>query len=185
MERTPAAERELVERAKSDREAFGALYEQYAPRIQRYLYYRLGDRAEAEELTSRVFLRALDHLGEFEAGSGSFAGWLFTIAHNLVANWFRDTARRRTDTLEAVTESAGLGDALSAIDDAEVLRSAVAHLTAERQHLVLLRYIEGLSHAEIGRVMGKSEGAVRALLHRTLRDLRTELEGPMVRPPAA
>jgi RNA polymerase sigma-70 factor (ECF subfamily) len=102
---------------------------------------------------------------------------LFTIAHNLAANWYRDRKRRPQAPLEAIQgrDEDVESDAFERVDDADAIREAVAGLPAERQHLILLRYVEGLSHAEIARNLGRSEGAVRVLLHRTLRSLREEL----------
>jgi RNA polymerase sigma-70 factor (ECF subfamily) len=165
----------LVERARTDRRAFGDLYERYVGRIYSYLYYRVGNRQDAEDLTARVFVQALTHLPEFDAQGGSFSGWLFTIAHNLAANWFRDRARRPSAPLEDVDEPEEPSDAYRQVVDNETIRTMLAGLPAERQHLLLLRYVQDLSHAEIARLLGRSEGAVRVLLHRTLQALREEL----------
>src|SRR5919201_2442451 len=84
------SEPQLVERAKRDPDAFGALYEKYVDRIYSYVYYRTGDAREAEDLTARVFYRALTHIPEFNQRGAPFVAWLYRIAHNLVANWRPD-----------------------------------------------------------------------------------------------
>lgn len=172
----PDDEIALIERARNDRRAFGDLYERYVGRVYSYLYYRVGNRQDAEDLAARVFVQALTHLPEYRAEGGSFSGWLLTIAHNLAANWFRDRARRPSAPLESAGERQQPRDDFLRIDESDAIRSVIAGLPPDRQHLILLRYVEGLSHAEIARVLGRSEGAVRVLLHRTLQSLRQELQ---------
>src|SRR5262245_36058502 len=86
-------ERELIERAKREPEAFADLYERYIDRIYAYVYYRTGDARDAEDLTARVFYRALAHLPDYNQTGAPFIAWLYRIAHNLVANWHRDNTR--------------------------------------------------------------------------------------------
>lgn len=166
---------ELVRAAQQDRAAFGALYERYVDRIYSYLYYRTASAADAEDLTARVFVRALGRLDEFEERGLPFGAWLFTIAHNLVANYHRDRSRRPTAPLDGTTEPAAPSPFLAA-ENAEAVQQAIATLPPERQHLILLKYGQGMSNADIGRALGKSEGAVKSLLRRTLAALRRELE---------
>ncbi|MBM2842845.1 MAG: polymerase sigma-70 factor, subfamily (modular protein), partial [Anaerolineales bacterium] len=86
----------LVARAGSDADAFGVLYERHVRRIYNYIFYRTGNHHDAEDLTARVFQRALRHVGKFEDKGVPFSAWLYRIAHNLVANWHRDRSRRPT-----------------------------------------------------------------------------------------
>ena len=169
----------LVRRAQSERAAFSELYESYASRIFTYLYYRIGNAQDAEDLTARVFLRALLHLPEYEPGQGGFGPWLFTIAHNLMANWHRDRGRRPQQPLDTAPTIASESDPTSAVEraeEAEAVRAAVQSLSAERQRLIRLKYVEGLSNREIGVALGKGEGAVKSALLRTLAALKRELE---------
>lgn len=165
---------ELVQKAQQDREAFGALYERYVDRIYRYLYYRTNSPADAEDLTARVFFQALSHLEDFEQRDVSFAAWLFTIAHNLVANYHRDRSRRPTAPLESAGEPAAPSPFAS--DVVQSVRDAIGALPPERQHLILLKYVEEMTNAQIAQLMGRSEGAIKSLLRRTLAALRRELE---------
>lgn len=169
------ADAELVQRAREDRAAFGALYERYVDRVYSYHYYRTGSEADAEDLTARTFYQALSHLDDFEERGVPFSAWLFTIAHNLVANYHRDRSRHPTAPLESADTSAAPVP-FAGTEDAQIVREAVARLPAERQHLILLKYVEGLSNAEIGQALGKSEGAIKSLLRRTLAALRRDLE---------
>lgn len=168
----------LVERAKTDSAAFGDLYERYVGRIYSYVYHRTGNQSDAEDLTERVFVQALTHLPSYTYRGLPFSVWLFRIAHNVVANWYRDRQRNKTlpmdDALAAAEDD---HDPLERVEDAAQLRKAMARLPADRQQLLLLKFAQELSHAEIGKIMGRSEGAVKALLHRTLKALKDDLQG--------
>ncbi len=173
------AEERLIERAKRDPDAFGELYERYVDRIYNYVFYRVGDHDDAEDLTARVFYRALGHIARYRQRGAPFAAWLYRIAHNLVANWHRDRARRRDlrmdDAAELVEKRDGPERIAERNEEARVLLEALRTLPAERQELVVLKFAEGLSNSEIGQVMGRSESAVKSLYHRTLTALRAEL----------
>jgi RNA polymerase sigma-70 factor (ECF subfamily) len=172
----------LVERAKADGEAFGVLYERYVKKIYQYMYYRTGNERDAEDLTARVFQRALAHLQSYTNRGLPFSAWLYRIAHNLVANWHRDQGRRKVLPLEqaALHDLRPLRSELPEVmtetrEEQEALRQAIRRLPAERQELLILKFVERLSNAEIGAVMNRSEGAIKSLYHRTLLTLRDEL----------
>ena len=170
----------LVAQAKEDREAFGELYERYAGKIYSYIYYRTGNAADAEDLTARVFMRALQNIESYEDRGHAFSAWLYRIAHNLVANWHRDNSRRPTIAMEDLSQwrVAGNGpeDITALLEDREALLEAVRRLPADRQELLLLKFVDQLSNAEIADVMGRSEGAIKSLYHRTLLVLRQDLQ---------
>ena len=172
----------LVARAKAEGEAFGVLYERYVKKIYNYMYYRTGNEHDAEDLTARVFQRALAHLEHYTERGLPFSAWLYRIAHNLVANWHRDQGRHKVLPLEHVAsqELQALGaerpEAMTETrQEREALRQAVRRLPGERQELLILKFVERLSNAEIGAIMNRSEGAVKSLYHRTLLALRDEL----------
>ena len=170
----------LVAQAQADPAAFGPLYERHVRAVYNYVFYRLGNVHEAEDVTAKVFYQALTHLHGYASRGVPFSAWLFRIAHNLVANWYRDTRRRRTFSLDdACLERP---DGQKELDQQAVdregeqeLRRILGGLSPERQQLVVLKYVQGMSNAEIGTIMGRSEGAVKALLHRTLLSLRAEI----------
>lgn len=167
-----------MERARQEPAAFGELYERYLERIYNYTYYRTGNRWDAEDLTAKVFFQALNHLPRYKSRGLPFGAWLFTIAHNLVANWHRDRSRRKSVTLDKAL-ALQRDDPFAAVERSEdyvALRQAIATLPQERQHLIVLKFVEELPNAEIGRIMGRSEGAIKALLHRTLKALRHHLK---------
>lgn len=136
----------------------------------------MGNAAEAEDLTAKVFFQALGAVSRYTDRGSEVSTWLYRIAHNLVANWQRDTARRnRSLPRLEVAQPDDPVEALISRELREKVGRAVAKLSAERQRLLALKFAEGLSNAEIGRILGKSEGAVKLLLHRTIKRLRREL----------
>jgi len=169
----------LIARAKEDPEAFGILYQRYVAQIYRYLYYRTGNREDAEDLTARTFYRALRRFPHYVDRGAPFTAWLYRIAHNVVVNWLRDRRRRPVVALETVTvsieEEKDPHAVAEASEEKEILLQAVRRLPADRQELLILKFVEGMSNAEIAQVMGRSEGAIKALYHRTLVALREEL----------
>ncbi|MCO5184367.1 MAG: sigma-70 family RNA polymerase sigma factor [Anaerolineae bacterium] len=172
---------ELIARAKTDKEAFGALYERYVDRIYSYVYYRIGNVQDAEDLTARIFYRAMQHIGRYEDKGIPFSAWLYRIARNLLANWYRDQSRRHIISLDDIMHWRLSEDTpeLSAqlTEDRNALLEAVRHLPTERQELLILKFVDRLSNAEIGAIMGRSEGAIKSLYHRTLLSLRDEMHG--------
>ncbi|MBC7226515.1 MAG: sigma-70 family RNA polymerase sigma factor [Thermoflexales bacterium] len=179
-DRPPSDERELVERAKRDPEAFGLLYERYVAQIYRYLYYRTGNPQDAEDLTARTFYRALEHLPRYQERGLPFTAWLYRIAHNIVVNWQRDRRRRPVIALDqVVTRTTGSDpqEILEEEEERERLMRALRALAPDRQELLILKFVEGMSNAQIGAIMGRSEGAVKSLYHRTLLELKRNLEG--------
>ncbi|MCZ6529832.1 MAG: sigma-70 family RNA polymerase sigma factor [Chloroflexi bacterium] len=173
-------EMELVRSAASEAEAFGELYNRHVTRIYSYIYYRTGDYQDAEDLTARVFQRALRHVGNFQDQGVPFSAWLYRIAHNLVANWHRDRSRRPVVPLEdhvadtaAITHPEAL--ALAEEQNRTLLR-AVRKLPPDRQQLLILKFVERLPNAEIGQIMGRTEGAIKSLYHRTLNSLRDQIK---------
>jgi RNA polymerase sigma-70 factor, ECF subfamily len=173
-------ENEVVERAaKGDTEAFSILYERYVTRIYNYIYYRTGNPHESEDLTSRVFHRALHHINHYDNRGIPFSAWLYRIAHNLVANWHRDNSRRKEVPLEDYTQQPhrSLAPEASVVDNQEMedLLKAIRRLPPDRQQLLILKFVEGMSNADVAMIMMRSEGAIKSLYHRTLMALRDEL----------
>jgi RNA polymerase sigma-70 factor (ECF subfamily) len=171
---------DLVDLARGgDRNAFGELYERYVEKIYNYVYYRTGNHHDAEDLSERVFTRAMHHIENYTERGVPFQAWLYRIAHNLVANWHRDRARRKIISLDefiAVSLKADSPDTQAEENEEKArLLTAVRRLPQERQQLLILKFVEHLSNAEIGAIMNRTEGAVKSLYHRTLLALRDEL----------
>ena len=173
------SEADLIARASSgDAEAFGKLYEQHIDAIYNYIYYRTSGQKEAEDLTSRVFLRALKHIENYEDRGYPFSAWLYRIAHNLVVNWYRDRDRNQEVPLADQFPPPAVEDhveqQLTRKDKRSELLNKVRELPDDRQQLIILKHVEGLTNREIGEIMDRTEGAVKALYHRTLVSLRDE-----------
>jgi RNA polymerase sigma-70 factor (ECF subfamily) len=173
----------LIARAKEDPEAFGLLYERYINRIYNYIYYRTGNHQDAEDLTARTFFKALKHFPRYVDRGAPFSAYLYRIAHNTVANWYRDRSRRQiipfddlvTDMVIATREQDELDTIAERKEEQETLLRAVRRLPPERQHLLTLKHVERMSNVEIAEIMGRTEGAIKSLYHRTLVALREEL----------
>jgi RNA polymerase sigma-70 factor, ECF subfamily len=176
-----------VRASQADRRAFGTLYRRYLDRVYGYAFYLLGDHHDAEDVTERTFLAALAAIGAFRDEGASFRAWLFRIAHNQAANALRSRGRQSADSLDLVEHPSAPGSdpaaVVGAADEARTLRRALGALSTDRRQVLVLRFVDGLSAREIGAVLGRSEGAVRVLQHRALRELGTALDDR--RPPPA
>jgi len=166
----------LVELARAgDTEAFGQLYDHYHVSVYRFLYYRVGQVALAEDLTSETFFRALRSMGSFRWQGKDFGAWLMTIARNLTADHFKAGRTR----LETATEDMGAHDAPTEGPETSVLASltneallqALTQLPTEQQDCLVMRFLQGLSIAETAKVLGRSDGAVKQLQLRGVRNL--------------
>lgn len=170
----------LAEWAKTDSAAFGELYTRYVRKIYNYVYYRTGNHHEAEDITARVFYRAMAHISNYRDRGVPFSAWLYRIAHNLVANWHRDRKRQDVVALDDYMMSGQHSDFPEAMTESEEeqarLLSSIRDLPPERQQLLILKFVEHLSNAEIGAIMDRTEGAIKSLYHRTLLSLRSILD---------
>jgi RNA polymerase sigma-70 factor, ECF subfamily len=178
-----AEEATLVARARSDPEAFGVLYDRHLPRVYRYVYTRCGNHTEAEDLTAQTFHRALERFETYEWRGQPFAAWLFRIAHNLIV----DGARRGPGSAsldglgEQGFEPAGsidgrtFDDGLMHEEAVDAAWLAVRGLPVMQRRAVTLYFSHGLSHAEVGRTIGRSEAATKQLVYRAVQTLRSRL----------
>lgn len=175
-------EASLVERAVGgDTDAFGALYQRHMDAIYRYVYLRVGDTKDAEDLTEQTFLNAWEALPGYTHRGNPFTSWLYRIAHNVVVDHHR---RRRpilstplADRGEQASRPPTTLDQVIQAEEADTLAAAIAQLPEEQQQIVILRFVEGLRHAEVARIMDKSEGACRVMQHRALAALNRLLTG--------
>jgi RNA polymerase sigma-70 factor (ECF subfamily) len=170
----------LVERAQAgESAAFGLLYDRYVDIVFRFVYFRVGNRQLAEDLTADTFLRALKRIGTFTWQGRDVGAWLVTIARNLVADHFKSGRYRLEvttgDVLDADREDRGPEGSPEAavvdhITNVALLR-AVKQLNPEQQACIVLRFLQGFSVAETAQAMGKNEGAIKALQYRAVRAL--------------
>lgn len=171
------AERKLVEAARTSPLAFGELYERYVDQIYSYVYNRVGDRTVAEDIVAETFHRALEHIRQFEWRGVAFSAWLYRIASNAIAaRYRREPATAGDEDLDTMLEpEPGPELALTESEWKAELLAAVRALPPEQQQVVLLRFGQELRNKEIARIMERSEGAVKALLHRALMALQRRL----------
>ena len=182
-------DRALVEAARIDPARFEALYRKYLAQVYSYAFYELGDHHDAEDATERTFVAALTNLSRFEErarpedgnGASTFRVWLFRIARNVVADRQRARFRRPEEELEAASAVASTVDPAAEVagrEEASAAWQAVARLPGDRRRAVVLRFVDEMSTAEIAGVLGRSEGAVRVLIHRALRSVARDLDDP-------
>ncbi len=181
----PFDERQLVERARHDADAFAELYRCHVGAIHGFVFRRTGSREVAEDLTSATFEKALAGIDRFKWKPGGIAPWLFRIAANLVTDHHRrrgrrngDRARRAADRLQD-SVSFETEDAIEAVldfDRIELVRVALDRLNPRYQRVLSLRYLTGLEHDEAARAMGVNRSLMSVLLHRATKALERELE---------
>jgi len=170
-------EESLVRRAqKQDQEAFAQIYEEYFDKIYRYITLKIGDAVEAEDLTQQVFLNTLRSISSFKWRGKPFSAWLYRIAHNQVVDYLRKK-KKVTVPLEENLVSAGDNPQQSAERklDIERVLAAARHLTGAQREVISLRFTSEFSIAQVAEVMGKSQGAVKALQHSGIVALRRAL----------
>jgi RNA polymerase sigma-70 factor (ECF subfamily) len=168
-----ASDEQLAEAARSLEEAAWAeLYRRHARQVYAYVYYRLGDQHTAEDLTADVFVRALGSIKRYAYRGTPILAWLYRIAHHVTVDHLRDTSRRARHQANQPHDVPDRRDTLRALDDRSDILRAIRGLTADQQQVVILRFYQGMSNAEVSKVMGKPEGAVKALQARALRSLR-------------
>src|SRR6476646_11029635 len=178
-------DRRLVEEAQADPARFEALYRKYLAQVYSYAFYELRDHHEAEDATERTFLSALTNLGRFEErarpadgeGASTFRVWLFQIARNEVAGERRRARRRPVQPIGETVVVDPLDIEAEAVrrDEARAAWQALGRLPGERRQAMVLRFVDELSTAEIAGVLGRSEGAVRVLIHRALKSVARDM----------
>lgn len=173
---------ELINSAKKDPKAFGMLYERYVEQIYNYIYFRTGSVHDSEDLTAKVFFKAMNNIGRYRNMGVPFSAWLYRIAHNQVANYYRDQSRKNEIFIDDLPmpnfTTKQIAPEASALQNQEMeyLMMVINDLPKQKRELILLKYVQKLSNAEIGVILNKSEGAVKSLYHRTLLELREKLE---------
>jgi RNA polymerase sigma-70 factor (ECF subfamily) len=178
-------DQDLVRAAQAgDVDAFGHLYERYFERVYRYLAFKLGSPAEAEDVAAQVFLRALESLPGYRWTGVPFQAWIFRIAHNLLVDSLRRRARRPSEPLdESLPDGARQADPEGWLVEKvtrELLLDAVEELTELQRQVISLKFAAGLSNAEVAVILGRTEGAVKALQHAGIQSLQRR----MVRSPS-
>ncbi len=165
----------ILNAKKGDGKAFGELYDEYVTRIYRFIFLKVRRKQDAEDLTHQVFLNAWQNIGRYESRGFPFGSWLYRIASNAVIDFYRTS--RNHAPLEAVPEEtfAELATHEELVDvafDMHTIRTAIQKLEGDQQTVVILRFIDDRTNKEIAELLGKSEGAVRVIQHRALKQLK-------------
>jgi len=160
---------------QGDGDAFGQLYDRYADTVYRFVYFRVNDRALAEDFTSETFLRALRRIGTISYQGRDIGAWFITIARNIVLDHLKSARHRlettTADTIEGREQAQSTEAAVLDTLQSERLMEAVRQLGDEQRECVMLRFVQGMSVSETAQIMGKNDGAIKALQHRAVRKL--------------
>jgi len=170
--------RRLARAREGDGEAFRALYRDLHPEVSRFVARRVRARADAEDLTARVFVAFVERLRDYDRGRGSVRGWLLAIARNAIIDHFRRARPTATpgELLDALPcDAAGPLDGLLEREQLDQLAAIVRGLDPEARELLALRFADGLRHREVAAILGLQEAAVKQRVSRILRDLRARL----------
>ncbi|MGA9775154.1 MAG: sigma-70 family RNA polymerase sigma factor [Candidatus Dormiibacterota bacterium] len=178
MTLVPEDEEGLIARAKEDPEWFGALYDRYFPQIYRYVASRVSSQELAEDITSEVFFKALRAIGRYRSSGHPFSSWLYQIAVNAITDHYR--SRRRSeesldDVPDPVDPAPAVAEEVAHRLGAQAIWSHIESLPEQQRIAMTLKYGEDLKLAEIGAIMGKTEGAVKLLVFRGTATLRQRL----------
>ena len=165
----------VVDRAVGgDAEAFGKLYDIYADRIYRHIYYRTSNVDDARDLTQEVFTKAWQALPKYKRTKTPFLGWLFTISHNRVIDYYRTKKDHAYLNNEIIMEGQEKSPDRLIEDqfDQQEVRRAILQLPEDQQQVILMSFIEGFEYSEIAVALNKSEGNIRVIVHRALKRMR-------------
>ncbi len=171
-------EADLIEAAsQGDGEAFAALYDRHLQRVYSYVYHWVREKSDAEDLTQQVFLRAWEAIGRYRNTGAPFIAWLVVIAHNQVMSFYR---KGRSEPLPERQELAANPhhnpeELALAYDSSLAIRKAILSLPPEQQQVIIMRFVEGFRHSQVGAVLGKSPGTIRIIQFRALAALRRAL----------
>jgi RNA polymerase sigma-70 factor (ECF subfamily) len=177
-------EEQLIAKARSGgADAFGRLYDEYAPRIYRFIFLKVSNKHDAEDLTHQVFMSAWESVRRYELKGFPFSSWLYRIASNAVIDFYR-TAKNHQD-IETIpedmfAETPGLEQKLDRAQDLALTKTALAHLEPDQQTVLIMKFVDDLSNKEIAQALSKTEGSIRVIQHRALKQLKKHIDA--VRP---
>ncbi|MBI4313051.1 MAG: sigma-70 family RNA polymerase sigma factor [Chloroflexi bacterium] len=170
----PAEEALVLQAVRGNGSAFTELYDMHVERVFRHVTFRVNSVADAEDITQEVFLRAWRSIGKYKLTEKPFLAWLYTIAHNLIVDYYRKNGKGEHVQLDEAIGSASLShdDEVDAILDRTVLQKMLTRLSDEQQLVLTLRFVDGLEHNDVAAAVGKSQAAVRVIQFRALQRLR-------------
>jgi RNA polymerase sigma-70 factor, ECF subfamily len=163
-----------TEAGKFNRDRLAGIYEEYYDKVARYIYSRIGDKSEAEDLASEVFLKALESIKTYREQGVPIQAWLFRIARNLIIDRYRRTNKYRTVPIDEMEIKSDADPAAAAVTNLEIerVKTAMQHLTEQQREVVQLRFFGGLTSQEVAGILDKSHGAVREMQSAALEKLR-------------
>lgn len=173
-------EEQLISKARGgDAQAFGKLYDTYVTRIYRFVFLKVSNKHDAEDLTHQVFMSAWESIGRFEFRGFPFSSWLYRIAGNAVIDFYR-TSHSHLD-IEAVpeerfAETPRIDLALDRTQELDLVKSVIPKLEPDQQNVLIMKFVDDLSNKEIAQALSKTEGAIRVIQHRALKQLRKHLD---------
>jgi RNA polymerase sigma-70 factor (ECF subfamily) len=159
--------------AAGDQSAFATLYEMHVERVYRHVRYQVMDGHDAEDITQEVFIKAWKSIHKYKPTGAPFVAWLIVVARNAVTDYFR--SKKDVRLLDDINEPGGGTDPVAGVEaefGRDQVRGALLKLHGDKRSVLMMRFIDDFSYEEIGRALGKSEGAVRVIQHRALRELR-------------
>jgi len=169
-------EKLVIQAIEGKTDAFGELYLIFVEKIYRYIFHHVNSKAAAEDITGEVFLKAWRAIGSCRGKEKAFSSWLYRIAHNQMVDEIRKRQRRPALELENAETVSDLKSNVEEYSEQQELLKFIDHLPSNHRRVIILKFIEGMETKEIARIMGKSEGATRALQMRALSALRKELD---------
>jgi len=167
---------EIIKKAKNgDGKAFGKLYDEYMPKIYRFVFLKIGRKADAEDLTHQIFMNAWQNVDRYEFKGFPFSSWLYRIANNTVIDYYRTWKNNQsleTTKEEALTETPNFDDQLDKRLNLKIIKTAINKLEQDQQSVLIMKFVDDLSNKEIAEILEKSEGAIRVIQHRALKQLK-------------
>ncbi|MBI2638999.1 sigma-70 family RNA polymerase sigma factor [Candidatus Peregrinibacteria bacterium] len=167
----------LVEKAKTDQASFSQLYEMYLPKIFAYVTRRIGNRDEAEDLTSNIFVRVLENMKKFDPKKSSFKTWIYTIATRMMIDYFRTHKKKRTESIEMAETISdpqkNPHEQAQENQQRQKVLSVIDQLSDRHQRILMLKYFSGLETPELALALGVTENNASVIVHRALKDFQT------------
>jgi RNA polymerase sigma-70 factor, ECF subfamily len=169
-------DKQLVEDAKNDKQAFAALYDKYFDQIYRYVYRRVSDKDTVHDLVSQTFLDALTHIDEFEWRGFPFSAWLYKIAHNNVLKWYRENGKAQIveidEGMQIVDEDSDSTEMAEQSESKELIAAVMEKLEPEEREIIRLKFFEEASNIEIAEIMGLSPNHIGVKVFRVLKKVK-------------
>ncbi|MDI6734360.1 MAG: sigma-70 family RNA polymerase sigma factor [Patescibacteria group bacterium] len=173
-------ETEIIKKAiNGENAAFGRLYDEYLPRIYRFVLLKTGRKADAEDLTHQIFMNAWQNISRYEFRGFPFSSWLYRIANNAVIDYYRTWKNfKPIEAAEEILTESSDNERFDEQMDLKIIKTAINKLEPDQQNVLIMKFVDDLSNKEIAEALEKSEGAVRVIQHRALKQLKNIVNNP-------